>query len=96
MLRGRNIDFESVNYYATPLTAEQLTDLIAKLGVRPRDILRKSEPVYRSLELGSRNLSDDELVRLMVENPDLIQRPIVVRGDKAVLARPVENLEELL
>ncbi len=90
------MDYETVNYYATPLTAGQLADLIAKLGVRPRDIIRKSEPVYRQLELGSRDLPDDELIRIMVENPDLIQRPIVVRGDRAVLARPVENLEELL
>lgn len=73
-----------------------MADLIAKLGVRPRDIIRKTEPVYRELELGKRDLPDDELIRLMVENPDLIQRPIVVRGDKAVLARPVENLDEIL
>ena len=73
-----------------------MADLIAKLGVRPRDIIRKTEPVYRELELGKRDLPDDELIKLMVENPDLIQRPIVVRGDKAVLARPVENLDEIL
>lgn len=73
-----------------------MADLISKLGVTPRDIIRKTEPIYRELELATRDLSDDELIRLMVENPDLIQRPIVVRRDKAVLARPVENLEQIL
>ena len=70
--------------------------LIDKLGIAPRDLLRKGEQVYRDLKLGKRELSDDELIRLMVENPDLIQRPIVVRGNKAVLGRPPENVDELL
>jgi len=61
-----------------------------------RDLLRKGEQVYRDLKLGKRELSDDELIRLMVENPDLIQRPIVVRGNKAVLGRPPEKVEDLL
>jgi arsenate reductase len=70
--------------------------LIRKLGISPRDLLRKGEQVYRDLNLGKRELSDDELIDLMVDNPDLIQRPIVVRGKKAVLGRPPENVQELL
>jgi arsenate reductase (glutaredoxin) len=58
--------------------------------------LRKGEQVYRDLNLGKRELSDDELIAIMVENPDLIQRPIVVRGNKAVLGRPPENVQDLL
>jgi len=59
-------------------------------------LLRKDEKIYRDLDLARRQVSDDELIRLMVENPDLIQRPIVVKGDKAVLGRPPESVEELL
>ena len=70
--------------------------MIRKLGISPRDLLRKGEQVYRDLNIGKRDLSDDDLIDLMVENPDLIQRPIVVRGKKAVLGRPPENVQELL
>ena len=96
ILKECGVEFESVNYYETPLNVEELRGLINKLGISPRDLLRKGEQVYRDLNLGKRDVSDDELIRLMVEHPDLIQRPIVVRGNKAVLARPTENLKELL
>ena len=96
ILRECGVEFESINYYETPLNVEELRGLINKLGISPRDLLRKSEQAYRDLGLGQREVSDDELIKLMVENPDLMQRPIVVRGDKAVLARPPENVEELL
>jgi arsenate reductase len=96
ILRDRGVDFDAVNYYETPLTAEELGDLIRKLGVRPRDIIRKDEAIYRELNLAGRELDDNELIKLMVEHPDLIQRPIVVKGADAVLCRPPENVEQLL
>ena len=96
ILKECGIDFERINYYEQRLTADELRDLVRKLGISPRDLLRKGEQVYRDLNLGKRELSDDELIDLMVENPDLIQRPIVVRGKKAVLGRPPENVQELL
>lgn len=96
VLKERGADFEAINYYLSPLTEEQLRVLIEKLDIAPRELLRKGEQIYRDLELGARVLSNDELIRIMIEHPDLIQRPIVVRGDKAVIARPVENLERLL
>jgi arsenate reductase len=96
ILRERGAEFDSVNYYETPLTADQLRALIKKLGISPRELVRKDEQVYRDLGLARRNVSDDELIELMIANPDLIQRPIVVRGDKAVLGRPPESVEELL
>ena len=96
ILKDRGVNFEAINYYETPLDAEQLRELIEQMGIAPRDLLRKGEQVYRDLNLGKREVSDDELIRLMVEHPDLIQRPIVVRGNKAVLARPPQNVEELL
>jgi arsenate reductase (glutaredoxin) len=95
MLRDRGADFDSINYYEKPLTVEELRKLIGKLGIAPRELLRKGEQVYRDLGLAKRELTDDELIQLMVENPDLIQRPIVVKGNKAVLGRPPENVDEL-
>ena len=94
-LKDRGVEFEAINYYESPLSAAQLKELLAKLGVGPRDILRKGEAVYRELNIGGQDISDDEMIELMVKNPDLIQRPIVVKGDAAVLARPTENLDEL-
>jgi arsenate reductase (glutaredoxin) len=85
-----------VNYYIDPLSEEKLRELIGKMGIKPRELLRTGEPIYRELELGKRQLSDDEIIRLMVEHPDLVQRPIVERGDRAVLGRPTENIRSLL
>lgn len=66
------------------------------MKLSPRDLLRTSEAVYRELGLGKNDFSDDELIALMLKHPDLIQRPIIERGDKAVLGRPVENIRALL
>jgi arsenate reductase len=90
------VDFEKVNYYLEPIGEEKLRELIAKMGISPRELLRTGEAVYKELGLGKRDLSDDELIKLMAENPDLIQRPIVERGDRAVLGRPTERIRDLL
>jgi len=66
------------------------------MGINPRELLRSSESIYRELELGKKNFSDDEIISLMVKHPDLMQRPIVERGGRAVLGRPVENVKALL
>jgi arsenate reductase len=70
--------------------------LLKKLGLTAREILRKDEPLARQLNIGKKDFSDEELIGLMAKHPDLIQRPIVVRGDQAVLGRPPENVEKLL
>ncbi len=95
-LRDSNVDFSKVNYYIEPLSEQKLRDLIKKMGIKPRELLRTSEPIYRDLQLGKKELSDDELISLMVKHPDLMQRPIVERGDRAVLGRPTENVRSLL
>jgi len=97
ILKEHDIDFDKVNYYIEPLTAAKLKELLKKMGMPARDLLRNTEQVYRDLELSKKkDLSDDEIVKLMVKHPDLIQRPIVERGDKAVLGRPTENINKLL
>lgn len=96
LLRESGVDFEKVNYYDQPLTQKKLTELIRKMKLKPRDLLRTSESIYRELGLGKGEFSDDQIISLMVEHPDLIQRPIVERGSRAVLGRPVENVRVLL
>jgi len=66
------------------------------MKMSPRELMRTKEPVYKTLRIAARDLSDDELVELMVKNPDLIQRPIVEKGARAILARPAERLKEIL
>jgi len=96
LLRESGIPFEKVNYYVKPLSRKKLTELIRKMKLKPRDLLRKSDSIYKELGLAKDEFSDSELIDLMVEHPDLLQRPIVERGDRAVLGRPTENVKELL
>lgn len=96
LLKEQGAEFEAVNYYEVPLTEDQLRGLLEKLGLTARDILRSGEPLAHELGLAERQPSEAELIKLMVENPDLMQRPIVVRGDEAVLCRPAENVNKLL
>jgi arsenate reductase len=96
LLRESGIPFEKVNYYTEPLSRKKLTELIRKMNLKPRDLLRKSETIYKELKLSEDKFSDNELIGLMIEYPDLLQRPIVERGDRAVLGRPTENVNELL
>jgi arsenate reductase len=92
LLNESGWEFDTVNYYEAPLTAEKLRELIQKLNLPVRAVLRSDEPAARGLE----SASDDEIIRAMAANPDLIQRPIVVRGNEAKLCRPPENVLTLL
>ena len=94
-LRESGVDFSKVNYYLEPLSEKQLRELIRKMGIAPRELLRTSESIYRELGIGKKDLSDDEIIALMVKHPDLMQRPIVERGERAVLGRPTENVKDL-
>ena len=96
LLRESGIAFEKVNYYTEPLSKEKLTELIRKMKIKPHDLLRTGEKIFKELGLGKGEFTDDKLIALMIEHPDLIQRPIVERGDRAVLGRPAENVKALL
>jgi arsenate reductase len=96
LLTELGIDFERVNYHVEPLPEDKLRELVRKAGVPARELLRRKEPVYRELGLAGRDPSDDEAIALMAEHPQLLERPVVERGDRAVLARPIERVEELL
>jgi arsenate reductase len=96
LLRERGVDFESVEYHVTGVPEPELRELLRKLRTGPREILRTREPLVAELGLGEPAVSDEQLIARMVAHPELIQRPIVVRGERAVLARPVERALELL
>ena len=87
---------EKVNYITAPLGEKKLRELIRKMQIAPRKLLRTNEALYRELNLGERELTDEEIIALLVEHPTLLQRPIVERGRRAVLGRPVENIRALL
>ena len=96
LLEERGVDFHRVDYHVEPLSEDEIRDLAAKTGRPARELFRAREPVYEELGLGEREPDDDEAIRLMAEHPELMQRPVVVRGERAVLARPVERVLELL
>ena len=95
-LEKKGVDFEAVNYYVDPIPKTKLKELLKKMGMKASDLLRKKEEIYKKLKLDQKKLSEDELVDCMVKYPDLIQRPIVERGKRAILARPAERIREIL
>lgn len=95
LLQEHGVEPEVVLYLETPPDAAGLRDLLAKLGKTPAELLRKGEAEYRELGLGAGS-SDEELLAAMAGHPKLIERPIVVRGERAVLGRPPENVLALL
>ena len=90
------MDFEKVNYYLEPLSEKKLRELIRKMGIKPRELLRTSETIYGELRMGKKELGDGDIISLMVEHPDLMQRPIVFRSTRAIIARPSERVLDLL
>ena len=96
MLKDSGTPFTAVNYYEQTFTKEQLKQILNKAGLSPKDVLRTKEDIYKELGLAKKELSDDMLLDLMVKHPDLIQRPLVVKDDQAVLARPAETVKTLL
>jgi len=96
LLEENNISPQIILYLETPPSKSALTDLLAKLGISPRDLIRTSEDAYRQANLSDKSLSDDQLLDAMIAEPKLIQRPVVVSGDRAVIGRPPENVLALL
>lgn len=96
LIEEHGISPEVVLYLETPPTKSQLKAILKKLGLKARDLLRKGEDAYKSEALSNTDLKEDDLLEAMVKYPKLIERPIVVAGDKAVLGRPPENVNALL
>ena len=96
LLEERGLAPTVVEYLKTPPTTDELKAILQKLGLKPQDIVRKCEACYKDIGLKARTVSDDELVKLMAENPILIERPIVVAGNKAAIGRPPQSVLEIL
>lgn len=94
-LQTKKMDFELVIYLKQPLSRKDLTALLSKLEMRPSELVRKNEVVFKDAAK-TKELSEEDILQLMLENPKLIERPIVEVDGKAVLARPLERLEAFL
>lgn len=95
LLTEKEIDFETIEYLKTPLTKEELTDVLAQLSIPAKDLIRKGEKDFKENFKG-KELSEEQWIEAMLAFPKLIERPIVVKGDKAVIGRPLEKVIELI
>ena len=96
LLQDRELDLNIVEYLETPPTVKQLKRILRLLGATPRDILRRREEPYRELGLDSPELTDSQVLEAIVSHPVLMERPIVVAGDRAVIGRPPEKVLEII
>lgn len=95
LLEAEGVEFERVEYTIDPISRQKLLELLSKMQLSPRELLRTKAPEYRELGLDRDDVSDDVLLNAMAAHPELVQRPIVERGDRAVLARPAEKVRAL-
>lgn len=96
LLQEKGTNPAVVDYQQTPPDAQTLTDLLGKLGMSPRELMRKNEAAYKENQLANPDLTDQQLIQAMVDTPILIERPIVVSGDKARIGRPPEAVLDIL
>ncbi|MFA6072360.1 MAG: arsenate reductase (glutaredoxin) [Janthinobacterium sp.] len=96
LLQGRGVDLEIIEYLKTPPTFEELDDILHKLGMEPRELMRKKEAEYKTSGLNDETLNRQALISGMVNHPILIERPIVVANDKAAIGRPPEAVLAIL
>ena len=95
ILIENGVEFDKVNYYIKPFSKSKLKSLLKKMNLTPLELLRKNEAAYKTLDIKNKNYTNEQLINLMISNHDLVQRPIVEKGDKAILARPAERIKEL-
>lgn len=93
-LDEHNKEYTIVNYIKSPISAKELKLIIEKLGINPIELVRKKESIWKEQYKG-KELTNDEIIEAMIENPRLMERPIVIAKDKAVIARPTEKISEL-
>ena len=96
ILNEKDVDTEIVLYLENPPSPEEIASILQKLGLSSRDIIRKGEEEYKLLNIKDQSLTENQLIAFMSENPKLIERPIVVKDDKAIIGRPPENVLSLL
>lgn len=95
LLEGANCEIEIIEYLKDIPTKKELKDLLMKLGLKPLDVIRTSEPIFEK-KFKNKKFTDAEWIQIIIENPILLQRPILVDGYKAIIGRPVEKVVELI
>lgn len=97
LLKSQNIDPEIILYLTSPINSEEIKDILKMLNISAREIIRKKESEYIDLGLNDLNISEDEIISAISNNPKLLERPIVVvDGKKAAIGRPLENISSIL
>ena len=96
LIQEKNIDINIIEYLKTPPDISQLKQILKQLGYEPRQLMRKSEQIYKDLDLGNENKTEEDLVIAMTQNPILIERPIVLSGEKVAIGRPPESVLNIL
>ena len=96
LMEERDVDLQLVRYLETPLTVAELKKLAATLNCAPRDFMRRSEAIYKELDLDREGVSDAELYKAIVAHPVLLERPIAIHGKRAAIGRPPENILDVL
>ncbi|WP_240221690.1 arsenate reductase (glutaredoxin) [Rheinheimera hassiensis] len=96
LLQQHALQVEVIEYLKTPLTADELTVLLGKLDIPARQLLRSKEDEYKQLGLDDMSLSEQQLIEAMAQQPKLIERPVIIKGNKAVIGRPASNILPLL
>ncbi|HAL12548.1 MAG TPA: arsenate reductase (glutaredoxin) [Planctomycetaceae bacterium] len=96
ILQDSKVEFEVIEYLTNPPTEQELREIIAKLGIAARDLIRQKEDEFKQLGVKQDVLSHDSAITLMANEPKLMERPIVVTDEKAVIGRPPENVFDLL
>jgi len=96
LLEDRGVELEIIDYLKTPPSADELKSILKKLGMSARDITRKGEDAYKDNNLGDKTKSDDDIIAAMVTSPKLMERPIVVAGEKAAIGRPPQSVLDIL
>ncbi|MCB9206149.1 MAG: Spx/MgsR family RNA polymerase-binding regulatory protein [Ignavibacteriales bacterium] len=95
MLNEMGVEFDRINYYIKRFSKNKLKALLNKMNMKPSELLRKNEDAFKKLDLKNNDYSEDQILNFMVADHNLIQRPIVEKGAKAVLGRPIEKIKDL-
>ncbi|MFD2917823.1 arsenate reductase (glutaredoxin) [Psychroserpens luteus] len=95
LLENSGKDFEVIRYLDEPISEEKLKNIISLLGITPIELVRKNETIWKS-DFKGKTLSDAQIIKAMVANPKLIERPIVINGKKAVIGRPSQNILDII
>ena len=95
LLESSDLDFQIIDYLKNPPSEKELNDILTMLEFKPIQLVRKNESIWKE-NYKNKELTDDEIIKAMCNNPKLIERPIVINGNKAVVGRPLENIRVLL